>query len=91
MTGVWGPFIPDLDPAERRARLRSLRTCVKLLVGPRGHEASFALLRCEIDGEDMVLLADALAEFSKLGTLDQRRVLASYADVQPPARRNANG
>jgi len=80
----WGPFLPELDPAERKARLRSLRALVKVMTGPRGEAAAFALLRAEIGGGDADLLAEALTAFGRLGTIDQRRVLSSFAGLHSP-------
>ncbi|WP_264483980.1 hypothetical protein [Methylobacterium sp. W2] len=31
----WGPFAPNLDPAERRARLPSLRALSRVYADPR--------------------------------------------------------
>lgn len=31
----WGPFMPDLDPAEQSARLRALPQTAHFLAGPR--------------------------------------------------------
>lgn len=33
----FGPWRPDIDPAERLARLRSMRAITRLTLGPRGH------------------------------------------------------
>lgn len=78
----WGPFRPDLDPAERMARLRCLRAVVHLSTGPRGHILTDLLLRAE---QDAALLAPALAALSDLDPLDRRRVWASYATLNRPA------
>lgn len=34
----WGPFAPDLDQAEQRARLRALRAISRIIAGPRAVE-----------------------------------------------------
>lgn len=77
---TWGPFVPGRDPIECKSRLRCLRLAVKLLTGPRGKETCFRLLVAQIDTHEDTI-AVALAEFERLGTLDQRRVLASYLEV----------
>lgn len=77
----WGPFLPDLDPAERKARCRALRMAIKLLTGPRGKAAEFALHRAEVSGLDPDLLAEAEAAFDNLTALDKRRVWSSYMAV----------
>ena len=82
---TWGPFLSDLDPIERKARLRSLRALVKVLTGPRGEAVAFALLRAEISGEDPEMLAEAEAAFGRLGTVDRRRILSSLASLHSPA------
>lgn len=79
---AWGPFRPDLDEAERRARLRCLRAVVHLSTGPRGDAVSHLLLRAERDHE---LLEPALSALAGLDTLDKRRVWASYLALNKPA------
>ena len=65
------------------ARLRSLRTAVRLLAGPRGIEVGHRLLTAEISRGDPDALAAAEAEFDRLGPVDQRRILASFAAITP--------
>ncbi|MCJ2068387.1 hypothetical protein MKK75_06110 [Methylobacterium sp. J-030] len=79
---AWGPFRPDLDPAERIARLRCLRAVVHLSTGPRGQALTDLLRRAE---QDPALLPPALAALSGLDPLDKRRVWASYAALNRPA------
>lgn len=81
---TWGPFVARIDPAGRKSRFRSLRTCVNLLTGPRGQDANLALLRAEIADGDPDTLRKAETEFGRLGSHDQRRILASFAEVQSP-------
>ncbi|TDR95669.1 hypothetical protein EV668_0053 [Enterovirga rhinocerotis] len=81
---TWGPFLPGLDPAERKARLRSLRALVKVMSGSRGADVEFAILRAEISGDDADMLGEAEATFGRLGAIDQRRVLASFASLHSP-------
>ena len=79
---AWGPFRPDLDPAERKARLRCLRAIVHLSTGPRGQALTDLLRRAE---QDAALLPSALAALTALDPLDKRRVWASYAALNRPA------
>lgn len=76
MTGAWGPFVPGIDPAERRARLRALRVAAHLLCGRRA-VALTTLLRTA-ESSDVGLYA-AEQEFGRLPSLDQRRVLSAFA------------
>ncbi|MGY2053203.1 hypothetical protein [Methylobacterium sp. JK268] len=72
----WGPWRSGLDPAELRARLRSLRTAAHLLLGARG-TALCALLRgAEHDPDDLERAALVL---EGLARLDFRRVVGTYA------------
>ncbi len=77
----WGPFALDLDPCERRARLRSLRAVVRLLLGPRGDMLERAL-HCAEGGA--VALDAVLSALNRLPSLDLRKVLASYAALTKP-------
>lgn len=79
---AWGPFRPDLDEAERRARLRCLRAVVHLSTGPRGTNLANLLRRAESDSTALPATIDAL---DRLAGLDRRHVLASYADLNRPA------
>ncbi|SDO59195.1 hypothetical protein SAMN05216360_1298 [Methylobacterium phyllostachyos] len=72
---AWGPFRPDIDPGERKARLRCLRAIVHLSTGPRGQALAELLLQAE---RDDALLPPALAALSSLDAIDKRRVWASY-------------
>lgn len=87
----WGPFLPGIDEPERRARLRSLRTLLKVLIGPRGVDAGFAVLRAEISGGDPEMVQEAEAAFDRLGAIDRRRVLASFASLHTPNLKVVNG
>jgi hypothetical protein len=79
---AWGPFRGDIDPAERKARLRCLRAVVHLSTGPRGQVLADLLLRAEQDDH---LLPPALSALASLDPLDKRRVWASYAALNRPA------
>jgi hypothetical protein len=74
----WGPFAPDLDPAELRARLRAMRALTRVLTGPRGAELSGLLMMAENDNR---ALAPALAALDKLAPLDRRSILGAYAGL----------
>lgn len=79
MTGSldhFGPWRPDIEPAERLARTRSLRAIVRLLAGPRGIVLADHLRQAETDE---LALAPALAALDALEPVDRRRILASYA------------
>ena len=79
---AWGPFRPDIDPAERKARLRCLRDVVHLSAGPRGQVLADFLLRAE---QHAALLPPALSALAALDPLDKRRVWASYAALNRSA------
>ena len=74
----WGPFTPNLEPGERKARLRSLRVSAGLLCAQRASALLAHLRSAEVDESAIVL---ASAEFDRLGSVDQRRVLSSYQRV----------
>ena len=78
---TWGPFALDIDDCERRARLRSLRAIVRLLLGPRGAVLERALTCAETGTVSLETLHGVL---SRLPSLDFRKVLASYAALTRP-------
>lgn len=78
----WGPFHPDLDEAERRARLRCLRAVVHLSTGSRGADLVALLRQAE---RDATALEPALHALDRLAGLDRRHVLASYAALNRSA------
>ncbi|SOR30302.1 conserved protein of unknown function [Methylorubrum extorquens] len=78
----WGPFAEGLDPAERCARLRTLRSIVHLLIGPRAGQLRALLKEAE---SDAAVLPAALKALDALAPLDRRRVLASYAAIERPS------
>lgn len=79
----WGPFAEGIDPAERLARLRSLRAIAHLCLGPRGDAFVGALHQSERDPDHMPA---ALRALDALAPLDRRQVLASFARLhRPPA------
>ncbi|MBE7197747.1 MAG: hypothetical protein INR70_08095 [Parafilimonas terrae] len=73
---AWGPFAVDLDPAERRARLRALRQTARLLIGPRGSDLCRWLAQAETD---LAALEPACHALDALAATDRRQILASYA------------
>jgi len=69
------------DAAETRARLRSLRAIVRLIVGPTaGAELITALCNAEIDP---AALPDVDAAFDQLATIPRRRILSTFAATLP--------
>lgn len=84
------PWVPDLDPAERLARLRSLRALVQVFAGPR-HPLVVALARAEADPSDAAALA-AWEAMNTLPSLTRRRILGSLATLlrTPTPTRKAN-
>lgn len=79
----FGPWAPNLDSCERRARCRTLRAVARLLAGQRADALCDALACSETDP---VHLDRALAALDRLASLDRRRILASYGPVMtaPP-------
>jgi len=80
----WGPFATDLDPAERLARLRSLRALARVLVGPGGQTLADLLHRAETDD---AALSEAMAALEALPALPLRKLLSSYAGLTQPTRK----
>lgn len=74
----YGPWASDLDPAERRARLRSMQAITRLCCGARGQVLADWLRRAETDEAALEPALDAL---DHLAPLDRRRILASFAAV----------
>jgi hypothetical protein len=73
----FGPWARDIDPAERLARLRSMRALA--LVHCR-HEIDFlkSLQRAETDA---TALPVALEQLDRLPALRRRHLLATYAQL----------
>lgn len=78
----WGPFAANINPAEQRARLRSLRQTPRLLIGPRGTALCRLLAQAEADP---TALEPACRALNALAANDRRQVLASYAALNRPA------
>lgn len=74
----FGPWASGLDPAEQRARLRSLRAIARLVAGPRADAVVKLLRQAEDDPAALVPAADAL---DRLEPLDRRRILGSFAGL----------
>ena len=72
----WGPFVPDLEPAELRARLRALRQTVRLLTGPRATDLCRLLARAETD---TTALEPACRALHAMAGTDRRQIWAAYA------------
>ncbi len=77
--GLWSD---TTDPCERVARLRSLRTLVRVFAGPAGTTAEAALAAAEIDPAMVGTAVDAL---DRLPALTLRRVLSTYAGIHRPS------
>ena len=79
----FGPWEADIDPAERLARLRSLRMAARLLCGPRADALVACLKLAETDRDAM----DAAAvELSRLPTLPMRHLLSAYGALDRPVK-----
>ena len=77
----FGPWRDGIDPAERLARLRSMRAITRLTLGPRGAAFTKALHRAETDPAQ---LEPALIRLNALAATDRRHVLASFASLHRP-------
>jgi len=74
----FGPWRHDISDAERLARLRCMRTIVRLILGPRGEDLAGALRRAESDPDH---LPAALRALDALAPLERRQVLCSFARI----------
>ena len=74
-----GSWVPDLDPAERLARIRGLRALVQIF-GGLGHPLGEALAKAEVDPSDEAALA-AWEALMTMPSLKRRRILASFATL----------
>lgn len=79
---AWGPFARDLDDAERRARLRSLRQTARLLAGPRAADLCQLLARAETDPAS---LEPAIHTLNAMAATDKRQIWAAYAALSRSA------
>lgn len=73
---AWGPFTPDLEPAEQDARRRELRALALTLCGP-----THPLYRA-LTARTPEALETALQEIGFLPPLHRRRLLATYASLK---------
>ena len=76
----WGPFVLDLDPGERIARLRCLRAVVHLLAGHRGLDLQVTIRTAE-RAPTIDALHAVLSEIDRLTPNDRRHALASYCAI----------
>jgi hypothetical protein len=74
----FGPFRSDVDPVERVAQLRTLRTLVHVYA--RDPDVEDALARGESNSRN---LPKALEAFDDLPALTRRRILATFAKIRP--------
>ena len=83
---AFGPWAPGLGPAERLARLRSLRALVQIFADA-SHPLVIALARAESDPSDAAAQAawDAL---TTMPTRPRRHVLASLARLMADTPKN---
>jgi hypothetical protein len=75
----FGPWVADLDPAERLARTRTLRALAAVLIGPSGHHLVEHLAAAEHDPGALRPAAEAL---DALPALPRRRLLAAFASIR---------
>lgn len=78
----FGPWRDGIEPAERLARLRSLRAIARLTLGRRGDAFADALHRAETDP---AALEPALQRLADLAPIDRRHILASFASLHRTA------
>jgi hypothetical protein len=72
----WGPFVVDIDEAERRARLRALRQTARLLTGTRAADLCRLLALAETDP---AALEPACRALNAMAANDKRQIWAAYA------------
>jgi hypothetical protein len=80
---TFGPWAPDLDPAERAARFRALAALAAVYCG--GSSAAIVTALRGAEQDDTVAMR-ARAMFDALPALSQRRALATYAAVHRATR-----
>jgi hypothetical protein len=80
---TFGPWTPGLPEIERQARLRELRALAHILAGPR-HPFTAALQNAIADPSTV---DGASAALNELPTRTMRRLLATYAALNPASRR----
>ncbi|MBK3775207.1 hypothetical protein GAY31_13725 [Azospirillum brasilense] len=72
----FGPFVRNLDPAERAVRSRALAALVRVFAGPASSPLVAALHRLERDAQ---AADEALALFGALPAHPRRHALGAYA------------
>jgi hypothetical protein len=80
MTSPFGPWVPGVDAAERKAQLRSLAALGAAFLGS-GSPVVMALREAEADPTKA---ADALAALNAVPTLRRRRLLSVFGAVTWP-------
>jgi hypothetical protein len=78
---AWGPWATGITETERVARLRSLRSLVRVF-SPR-HPLADALENAEIDPDAAELAWIAL---HSVPSVPRRRILATFAAIHQPVR-----
>ncbi|QEE37615.1 hypothetical protein [Methylobacterium sp. WL1] len=53
LQNAFGPWRPDVDPAERLARLRAMRAIARVTLGPRGDAFTETLRKAETDPDQL--------------------------------------
>jgi hypothetical protein len=69
------------EPAERKARLRSMRMATRVLCGERARQLELALQRAE---RDEAALPEVVQGIEALMPLDRRRILSSWWTSREP-------
>jgi DNA-binding transcriptional LysR family regulator len=82
----WGPFRPDIDAAERLARLRALRAITHLCAGPRGDRLATELHRAERDVSRLPIALEALAALTARPPAGARVVRPCFLARHPQIR-----
>ena len=89
-TGSWGPWMPGIDPGERKARCRSLRALAQVVTKKPDHPLCMALRDAE-DGEPETLEQAGL-ELNRLPALSLRDLLVRYTNlIRKPKPRRVSG
>jgi hypothetical protein len=82
----WSPWATGITPGERLARLRSMRTIAMLRWGPLTPIAKPLMMAESLEPAD---LSAALAALNAFPALDRRHLLASFAKINLPSRKDA--
>lgn len=80
---LFGPWVPGVEPAERKAQLRALATLVAVFYRtPVGQE----IIETLRDADSVETLSSAFALFNSLPTLTIRQILSVFAFVHRPKK-----